>query len=123
MSFCTPQATSSTQIWDPAGIIYDPNSGLPTTGRWRSLTTNDINGSGSYSSFFAIVTGGLVYIPAGAKSWSVGVVSGDLYINNAGPIQGQVGINGGGYNGHSVLGSPIPVSGTVGSHALLLWET
>lgn len=49
------------------------------SGRMAALTTN-----------FAIITGSQVTIPAGTRSWSVGVQSGAAYINNVGPYVAQM---------------------------------
>lgn len=111
-----------TCIWDTTGIRYDPDTGMPITGQFRSLSTTDVNGVSVYASSFSVFTGGVIQIPPGTKSWSIGVVSGNIFINGAGPLTGPVSINGGGYNGRTTLGSAITVSGSIGAKALLLWE-
>ncbi len=118
----TCSTNSHTQIWDPTGIHFDCDTGFPITGSWRPLTTADIKPTNQFSTSISYFSGGVTHVPTGVKAWSIGILSGAVYINNTGPIPIGTSLNGGNYGANAYLGTPIVVSGASGAYGLMMWE-
>ncbi len=115
--------TSLTQIWDSTGINYNCDTGLPdSTGKWRHLTTSDLQPQSQFSSAVFNFSSGQTTIPIGVKSWSIGVISGGVFINNAGPMPIGASINGGGYGTSTSLEKSIQISGDARAFGIVMWE-
>jgi hypothetical protein len=119
--------TNTNFIFDSGQVSTDGNS----TGMWRALTPADmlstidsVNISGinvntdqleaittsgvrAVTSTFYVVTGSQMTIPAGTRSWAIGVVSGAAYINGAGPFESMVT-----FSSASYVAAAITVGGT-----------
>lgn len=119
---CTPSTTSLTQVWDPTGVHFDCDTGLPTTGRWRALTTTDLHPATQFGFSLGKFTSGVTTVPAGVKAWSIGVVSGTVYVDGVGPLPLGTSLNGGNYSTEARLNAAITISGAPGAYGLLMWE-
>ncbi len=115
--------TSLTQVFDPTGIRYDCDTGLPVTGRWRAMTTQDLQPVTRFGFTVTYFTTGITHVPAGVKAWSIGVLSGHVYVDNTGPLPIGTSLNGGNYGSNATLGAPITISGASDAFGLAMWES
>lgn len=63
--------------------------------------------SGNYSAVFSGFNNGQAQIPIGAKDYSIGAISGNLYINGYGPIPAPFAVAGGEFDGRQALATVI----------------
>lgn len=119
---CSPSTRSLTQVWDPTKVHYDCDTGLPITGDWRALTTIDLHPPGQFGFSVQPFTSGVTQVPAGVKAWSIGIISGTVYVNNVGPMPLGTSLNGGNYATNATLSAAITISGASGAYGLVLWE-
>ena len=115
-----------TEIWDATGVRFDPDTGLPSTGRWRALETVDLRPVPRATPPFTLSLNyfgsGLFHIPTGARGWSIGVLSGAVYVNGVGPLPINASLNGGNYGSSAMLGTPIQISGDSAANGIAMWE-
>lgn len=78
-----------------------------------------VNGA-TYQPNFHILTNGQYQIPAGVRSWSVGIESGSASINGA-MINAQMSLGGGDYDGRQKLANLINI-GTTGGRVVIFFE-
>lgn len=119
----TCPVTSLTQVWDPTGVHFDCDTGLPITGRYRPLTTTDLNESSQFGLSISYFASGVHYVPVGAKAWSIGILADGVYVNSVGPLPVGTSLNGGNYDTRAYLGSAITISGASGAYGLVMWES
>lgn len=119
---CIPTTNARNEIWDATGVHFDCDTGLPVTGRWRALTTADLNPATQFGFTIHPFSGGLTQVPVGVKAWSIGVLSGAVFVDNVGPLPLGTSLNGGNYATQARLAAAITISGAVGAAGLVMWE-
>lgn len=116
---------ANNEIWDPTGVYFDRDTGYPITGRWRPLTTRDLQPASQFGFALAYFGSGVTHVPAGVKAWSIGVISGVVRVNGTDPLPIGTSLNGGNYGAGATLGSAITISGASGAsgaYGLVMWE-
>lgn len=107
-------------VWDEIAVIS--GSAGYITGAWRPITATDIGAANSPEQFsfnIQALTSGQLTVPAGSRSYSITVQSGNASING---VSVSAGISfDGGKLGNFVLGSAINV-GCTGGRVLMTWE-
>ena len=99
--------------WSDSAVQTGANQ--PVTGNWVSEIP--------YVDHFAILTSGATgFIPVGARSWTVNIVSGGVYLNGTGAIPAPVVVNGGSLsNGAAASGIVVSGAGNA-SFVFVQWE-
>lgn len=112
--------------FDPSGRLNVNIAGASFTGELSLDEAISVTGQYTFASP-VLITGSQTQIPAGAKSWSVSIISGFAFINGTGPIYSYANLNGGGYTANSSLTTAINIgcTGTASdpSQVLVMWET
>jgi hypothetical protein len=107
-------AVSGNMVFDLAPVVSAQSSGNATLTQIQAILN-----SGTYGFFATGVTGSQFQIPAGAKSYSIGVESGSAFIN--GTLFNSISsIGGGGYDKFTL--SAVINVGTTGGRVIATWE-